>query len=215
MFKVTRLIHLASGVDQSRVEALRGQLSAALTGAQRSVVEPTLPGSRNGGDLLVHAQFDSERSWDLSRPALEGVLADIRIVHVDGVDYQTDCTAAGSPGTVYRTLLLAVEPQTPAPVAAQFESDLLLMPRYVSTITAFALSRPTRTYGASRWTHVFEQEFTDEAGIMGAYLMHPIHWAVVDRWFDPECPEFIIRARVCHSYCAIDEPVLAVGNTSA
>ena len=28
---------------------------------------------------------------------------------------------------------------------------------------------------------------------MGAYLMHPIHWARVDRWFDPECPEVIVR----------------------
>lgn len=209
MFKVTRLVRLASGVDKASVDDLRVQLSSALAGAPRSVVEPTLPGSRNGGDILVHAQFDSEQSWGQIRPALEALLADVRIVHVDGVDYQTDSTEVGSPGTVYRTLLLAVQPETPAPVVAQFESDLLLMPRYVSTITAFALTHPTNTCGASRWTHVFEQEFTDEAGIMGAYLMHPIHWAVVDRWFDPECPEFIIRARVCHSYCAIVEPVLA------
>ena len=40
--------------------------------------------------------------------------------------------------------------------------------------------------GTSAWTHVFEQEFTDVEGLMGPYLMHPIHWAVVDRWFDPE-----------------------------
>jgi hypothetical protein len=59
------------------------------------------------------------------------------------------------------------------------------------------------------WTHVFEQEFTDVEGLMGPYLMHPIHWAVVDRWFDPECPEVIIRNPVCHSFCTITVPVLS------
>ena len=56
---------------------------------------------------------------------------------------------------------------------------------------------------------MFEQEFTDVDGLMGPYLMHPIHWAVVDRWFDPECPEVIVRDRVCHSFCALSSPVLA------
>ena len=90
----------------------------------------------------------------------------------------------------------------------KFEADLLLMPRYVHTITACRLSRPERTMGASRWTHVFEQQFTDEQGLMGPYLMHPIHWGRVDRWFDPECPEYIVRERVCHSFCLADEAIL-------
>ena len=70
------------------------------------------------------------------------------------------------------------------------------MPRYVRDVTAYALNRPSE-----RWARppgpVFEQEFTDERGLMGPYLMHPIHWARVDRWFDPECPEFIVRQRIC------------------
>jgi len=50
--------------------------------------------------------------------------------------------------------------------------------------------------------------FSDADGIMGAYLMHPIHWAVVDQWFDPECPQFIVRDRVCHSFGADPAGVL-------
>jgi hypothetical protein len=42
---------------------------------------------------------------------------------------------------------------------------------------------------------------------MGPYLMHPIHWAYVDRWFDPECPDVIVRDRVCHSFCNVDASV--------
>lgn len=38
--------------------------------------------------------------------------------------------------------------------------------------------------------------------------MHPVHWGSVDRWFDPECPEVIVRERVCHSFCACADPVL-------
>jgi Stress responsive A/B Barrel Domain len=78
----------------------------------------------------------------------------------------------------------------------------------VPAIRAWQLSRVDDAIGTSRWTHVFEQEFGDVDGLMGPYLMHPIHWAVVDRWFDPECPEVIIRDRVCHSFCHCDGAVL-------
>lgn len=209
MYKVTRLIHLASGADEARVPVFIDELSKTLAGAVRHVVEPTLPGSRNGGDILLHAQFIDEMSWAGAQPELDALLDHVQVKHVDGVDYSApQPSPQRSSGSVYRTLLLAVAPQTPSSVLAQFEADLLLMPRYVHTITAFSLSRPLRTMGSAAWTHVFEQEFTDEHGLMGPYLMHPIHWARVDRWFDPECPEFVVRQRICHSFCHIESPVL-------
>ena len=209
MLKVTRLIHLASGLDPVRVERFTAQLRQALTGAERHLVEPTLAGSRNGGDILLHAQFRTEACWFEAQPHLDALLAGVQVVHVDGVDYRPKSAASvTSHGSVYRTLLVAVAPETPDALIEAFEADLLLMPRFVHTIAAYQLSRPERTLGAARWTHIFEQEFTDEAGLMGAYLMHPIHWARVDRWFDPECPEFIVRERICHSYCRTATPVL-------
>lgn len=205
MFNLTRLVHL----DTTDLETLRPRLSTALLGAASHVVAPTLPGSRNGGDLLVHARFDAEAARAAAARRLDAVLDEAHVSHVDGVDYETGRPPAPTAaGTVYRTLLLAAAPDTRVEVLAEFESDLLLLPRYVDTITTFQLSKPTRVIGTSRWTHVFEQEFTDEAGLMGPYLMHPIHWARVDRWFDPECPEYVVRERICHSYCAIDGPVL-------
>ena len=113
------------------------------------------------------------------------------------------------PGTVYRTLLLRVLPDTDADTVARFEHELSSMPRYVSTIWAWQLSRVSEAVGTTAWTHVFEQEFCDVDGLMGPYLMHPIHWAVVDRWFDPETTDVIVRDRVCHSFCAITDPVLS------
>lgn len=209
MFKVTRLVHLADGPGTAG--PLSGRIRTALTGAARVLVAPTLPGSRNGGDILVHAQFATEQSWADSEPALDAALADTAVSRVDGVDYRSGSApqAPRCTSSVYRTLLIAVDPATPAAVVADFEADLLLMPRYVDTIAAFQLSRPRRAVGVSRWTHVFEQEFTDEKGLMGPYLMHPIHWARVDRWFDPECPEHIVRERVCHSFCSSPTSLLA------
>jgi hypothetical protein len=88
-----------------------------------------------------------------------------------------------------------------------------MMPRYVPTIVAWQLSRVDDAVGTSDWTHVFEQEFTDVDGLMGPYLMHPVHWAVVDRWFDPETTDVIIRDRVCHSFCQLTNPVLSAGHS--
>ena len=209
MYSVTRLVHLASGVDESRIEVFIDELRKAVAGAERHVVEPTLPGSRNGGDILLHGQFADETAWASAQPELDALLDRVQVTHVDGVDYQAGQTPAlRFPGSVYRTLFVAVAPETPPNIVAEFEADLLLMPRYVETITAYALNRPLRTVGSAAWTHVFEQEFTDEQGLMGPYLMHPIHWARVDRWFDPECPEFIVRQRICHSFCHIESPML-------
>jgi hypothetical protein len=94
-----------------------------------------------------------------------------------------------------------VQPETDTDTIARFEEELSLMPSFVPAIKAWQLSRVDDAIGTSQWTHVFEQEFSDVDGLMGPYLMHPIHWAVVDRWFDPECPDVVIRDRLCHSFC--------------
>ena len=107
--------------------------------------------------------------------------------------------AAADPGSVYRALLLRVDPDTPPRVLAEFEADLLRMPRHVSTIRAWRLSRALRAEGAAQWTHIWEQEFSDLDGLVGAYLAHPVHWGLVDRWFDPECPEVVVPDRVIAS----------------
>jgi hypothetical protein len=141
----------------------------------------------------------SEFANILRQPAVRRVNGATYSGSPSGTDWAT------SPGTVYRTLLLRVDPDTDDATVARFEADLRLMPQFVRTITNWQLSRVEQATGDSPWTHVFEQQFTDVDGLMGPYLMHPIHWAYVDRWFDPECPEAIVRDRVCHSFCRIGE----------
>jgi hypothetical protein len=207
MYSVTRLLDVADG-ERHRVLATT-RVAAAATRARHQLVEPTLQGVRNGGDILVHLRFDAEHQWRSAETALAEALSDPAITRVNGVCYSGDASlSSAQAGTVYRALLLRVLPGTDIRTVAQFEDDLRLMPRFVNTITAWQLSRVDEPVGTSQWTHVFEQEFIDVDGLMGPYLMHPIHWAVVDRWFDPECPDVIIRDRVCHSFCAITDSVL-------
>jgi hypothetical protein len=207
MYSVTRLLDVAE-VDRDRVLAA-ARAGAAATRARHQLVEPTLPGVRNGGDILVHLRFDTEDQWRSVETDFAATLTDPAITRVNGACYSGDASISGvQTGTVYRALLLRVLPGTDAHIVARFEEELRLMPRYLHTITAWQLSRVDNPAGTSGWTHVFEQEFTDVDGLMGPYLMHPIHWAVVDRWFDPECPDVIVRDRVCHSFCAMPGSVL-------
>lgn len=207
MYSVTRLIDVAEADRDRILDELRRASDAAAP--LRRVVQPTLPGSRNGGDILVHLRFASRDQWEAAAPRFGDILDDPAVSRVNGAAYSgTPVQARDQPGGVYRALLLSVPPGTEAATLARFEADLGLMPRYVRSITDWQLSRVENATGVSAWSHVFEQLFTDADGLMGPYLMHPIHWAVVDRWFDPECPDVIVRDRVCHSFCRSDAGVL-------
>ena len=142
MYSVTRLVHLASGVDESRIEVFIDELRLwSAQSATWSNRHPPRP--RNGGDILLHGQFADETAWASAQPELDALLDRAQVTHVDGVDYQAGQDArAAVPGSVYRTLFVAVAPETPPNIVAEFEADLLLMPRYVETITAYALNRP-------------------------------------------------------------------------
>lgn len=208
MFSITRLVDVPAAHVVRVADSL--QKITVECRARHAVVAPTLAGSRNGGDLLLHLRFEQQNDWQSAAADVATALADPAITRVNGADYHGAATVVPNrtPGTVYRTLLLRVEPDTDTQTVNRFEADLRALPGYVSSIGAWQLTRPVNTVGATQWTHVFEQEFSDAEGIMGPYLMHPFHWAVVDQWFDPECPNNIVRERVCHSFCESPTRVL-------
>ncbi|MGV9709052.1 Dabb family protein [Gordonia sp. NPDC003424] len=221
MYEVTRLIGLGDPADDAAATIVTKRLTAAATAAapDRMLVERTLPGVRNGGDLIVHLQFDSPADWQLRRDGVDAAGTGPLIAHVDGVEYhagpRTWCGRRRDAfaGTVYRTLLLRVDDSASPEHVADFERSLLRMPHHMDTMIAWQLSPVTVATGASPWTHVWEQEFTDLDGLMGQYMNHPVHWAHVDQWFDPENPNCIVKDRVCHSFCRLDAPLLDMGPT--
>ncbi|MEY1677105.1 Dabb family protein [Gordonia sp. ABKF26] len=219
MYEITRLIHLTDPDDPRALDAVvdRVTMAASATEARRTLVSPTLAGVRNGGDLIVHLQFDSEEEWRRGRPDVDWATSGASVARVNSVEYHGGNTRLPGDsgrrqhtgdGTVYRTLLLRVDETASDRQIDEFERTLLRMPRYVTSMRAWQLSHVAEAGGDSRWTHVWEQEFSDVDGLLGEYMDHPIHWASVDAFFDPENPRCIVRERVCHSFCSADDTVV-------
>ena len=210
MFKLTRLVTLA---DPAVLEPLAGEADAlaAAHGAWRRLVAPTLPGSHCGGDLIVHGAFDSAEQRDVCGAALASLLAGAPVAAIDGADYQGSPAGKRDPDLangVYRVLLLSVDEGSDPETVARFEAETRMMPHYIPAIRNWQLSGADATFGERRWTHVWEQEYAGVEGLLGPYMLHPYHWARIDRWFDPECPDRIVDARLCHSFCALEASVL-------
>jgi hypothetical protein len=166
MYSVTRLLDVAEDDRDYVLDAVRA--GAAATGARRQIVAPTLPGSRNGGDILAHMRFDSLDQWNAAADDFAAALQDPAITRINGATYPGTPTRCGNDaGMVYRALFLRVQPGTHPDTVARFEGELSSMPRYISTIKAWQLSPVDDAVGDSQWTHVFEQEFSDVNGLLG------------------------------------------------
>lgn len=209
MFEVIRLISFTDTADDAARDAVVAGLRDAVEPHARSVlVRPTLPGGIRGGDLVAKFRFDSESDWRGVENAVDFLLWVPTVDQIDGVTYTgavRPASVASTP-TVYRTLLVAVDLATDPDLVAQFEAETAAMPDYIPSIGASQLSRVRESCG-TRWTHVWEQEYASVDGLTGPYMTHPYHWAHVDRWFDPERAHRIVTG-LCHSFCAIDGPVL-------
>ncbi|MCP5165358.1 MAG: Dabb family protein [Pseudomonadales bacterium] len=97
--------------------------------------------------------------------------------------------------------------------SGRFEADLLEMPEHIPEILNWRLSRavvlPWNSAQCEPWTYVWEQEFESLDGLTGPYMLHPHHWAQVDRWFDPESGVQTVDANLSHAFCAAPDSILS------
>jgi hypothetical protein len=213
------LLHVIDAARDETVEALLHLIedtAPVLPGVQASIAGRTLPRALNGGKLLWRMAFASEADCKgcFASPAFQSeiipALATAHGVTVDWAAYRAHFHDVSKPkGGIWRCLVFAVDAGTPSATVRAFERNLLLMPAHVSAIRNWALGEVVIGGGQRRWTHVWEQEFDDVGGLEGEYMTSPIHWGLVDGWFDPECPQRIVDPHLIHAALDIDRPVIA------
>ncbi|NLG48007.1 Dabb family protein [Gordonia sp. (in: high G+C Gram-positive bacteria)] len=185
--------HLLTAGRHRDPAALAESLRVAV-GPAGGVIGRTLPGAINGGDVLLHGPSTT----------VDAAMSRERFASVESVRYRPGATGhRGDPteALVYRALLLGIGDDASDQARCRFERDLLLMPRHITSMVWWRLSHVESSHGPTRFTHVWEQLFRTREALSGQYMNHPVHWGLVDRWFDPEMPENLGIARLCHVAC--------------
>lgn len=214
MFKLTLALTFSEAAQDASRDAITARLksAAAQPGVGKHFISPTMPNVFFGGDVLAHYQFADEAALNAIAPQIDAAFTAADVSNVDRVIYFGKANGVAKPDLkdgVYRTLLLSVDTSASPAAIKAFEDDLRSMTRHVPAIKNWQLSRTLSGSGAMPWTHVWEQEYESIDGLMGPYMMHPCHWGMVDRWFDPEFPEGMINPRICHTFVAAPATVLA------
>ena len=83
------------------------------------------------------------------------------------------------------------------------------MREYVPGFLNSKVAATVESGGHSTWDYVFECDYADPSVYPGAYIMHPIHIAYVDRFFEPACAQWVFEPDLCTSVIATDAPFLA------
>lgn len=205
-FETAQLRLSAEARAQADCAALEQTILArvrALPGVCRAALGRNLQGGWGAGDYTLDVQYTEAAP---GVPHLASALAGL--ADVDGVAY----TAIGGGRRasqlrdgVWRTLMFRVRPEAHAHQVASLEQDLLRMPEYMPGIRNWRLARVD---APGTWTHVWQQEFATVGDLLGEYLMHPFHWGRVDRWFDPEFPEWTVDA-ISHAFCPLPASLIA------
>ena len=224
MFKLTRLLYFPADRSVAEREAVTQTLREASRQSPmvaRFMLEPTLPGVMNGGDFIWHLQFADEAAYRAClgqadwRERVDPLFKDGTFKRFQSVAYEGGLSGIRpvklSHG-VYRTLILTIKPGTNPAAVARFEHELSGMAKYISSIKNWQMSHVTEAAGDRQWTHVWEQEYEHLEGLTGPYMNHPFHWALVDRWFNPECSQWIVDKVLCHTYCEFKASVLGPGD---
>jgi Stress responsive A/B Barrel Domain len=152
-----------------------------------------LPGSVGGADATWEVVDDDDPTARLGGSVLHAVDA-CALTPLASDDMVTPLPL------IKRTLLLQVRAGTDAATRQRFESELAAMPEHIESIRSWALSGIDQERTPSRWTHAWEQEYATLDGLRRGYMLHPYHWAGVDRWFDPEMPDRIVELDLVHVF---------------
>lgn len=113
---------------------------------------------------------------------------------------------------VKRTALFRLLPGVSPELQARFARDTLEMAAQIPAILNWRLSRAVALAwdapDCAPWSFVWEQEYATLDGLNVDYMVHPHHWAHIDRWFDPESGAQIIDTALCHAFAPLAQSVI-------
>ena len=195
------------------IAAQLGQAVAGLIASSSSWVAPILEGAAiNAGHIVWRLESSSEDAAlvvERDPVWLRDVQPLLEDVQVTTIGYHLTRAPVRTAGAgIWRALIFRVLPEGFPTAAAALESHLLLMPKYIPAIRSWALSPVTSSSGSQPFTHVWEQEFDDLTGLTEDYMVHPLHWGLVDAWFDAECPNYMVDPRLIQVVGRIDRTLI-------
>jgi hypothetical protein len=211
MFILLKCIHLRDA-EAGALSALIGDLedvSASLSVHSHFLGRTSL-NSPAEAQILWRLNFATEADYEacLPDPLWHGRLTEILKpesgIRTESIAYQQIRHGARRPDIrngVWRALIMSVLDGTSRAERQQFEADILCMPQYIASIRNWSLGRVVASTGSRRWSYVWEQDFDDTQGPFGEYRAHPLHWGIVDNWFDVENPRHIMDGRLLRVVC--------------
>lgn len=203
-------LDLVPGTNPSDLDAVLRERVGDLPGFRHLALGANLPGCWGASDCTLDLIFE-QNPGDVLAARLAQVPGAARL---ERHAYRRIGGGLRDPqltGGIWRTLLLHVRADATSVQREALVRETLLMPAYIRGIRNWQLSE---VIGDSRWSYVWQQEFADLGDLQGEYLAHPYHWGWVDRWFDPEFPEWLVDS-ISHAYCPFDSSLLSLTQRSA
>jgi hypothetical protein len=222
-WRETAQLHLPARATPSDVKAIEEALDAAgraLPGIEGAWIAPNFVADYGAGHLTWDLSFPDRATATAARksPTWRDRIAPVLARDCAGVTalgLETVGAGLSRPGLtqgVKRTALFRALPNVSSDRIDRWERDLLEMPAHVTSILNWRLSRAIAlewsSPNTSAWTHVWEQEYERLEGLTVDYMVHPHHWAHVDRAFDPESGSQIIDTALCHAYSPLVDSIL-------
>ena len=219
MFSSTFLITYAQGLTDDAKKSLYGELDAAgaAIGDCHVIGEVLTPATMNPGDVLFEIGFIDQDSYEAAKQTdewahLQDTLDDeSRVALYDwaaygkGAENFTDTIQA----RCHRVLFMHVRDGADPEMVDKAYASTSHMREYVPGFLNSKVSATVESGGHSTWDYVFECDYADPSVYPGAYIMHPIHIAYVDRFFEPACAQWVFEPDLCTSVIATDAPFLA------
>ena len=216
MFVSLRILTLPADRFAARdaLIARLAEVAAGLPGVRSSWVAPVSPVAViNAGHIVWRMTFETERdalaapldpTW---RAKIGPLLAEVQVA---GVGYRVTRSAVRQAGAgIWRALIFRVMPHGFPDAARALEDATLLFPKFIPAIRSWALSPVSFVEGPKAFTHVWEQEFDSLQGLTRDYMQAPIHWGVVDAFFDAEYPQYIVDPQLIQVVGEIDRTIMA------